>query len=234
MCGRIVRSSPAEVLRAEFGVEPPADLRPSWNVCPGTEVLAVVRAEDGSPRMEWLRWGFVPEFAADPRSGDRAINARAETVATRPAFRRAFRRRRCLVVADGFYEWSGSGPARTPFFVRLRSGRPMGLAGLWERWEPGGSKGEATATTPPLLTCAIVTCPANSLLAPLHDRMPVILAGDARECWLDPAAPDPASVLVPCPADWLEAWPVSRRVNSPRSDGPDLVAPARAGAHASP
>lgn len=230
MCGRIVRASPAEVLRAEFGAEPPADLEPRWNVCPGTDVLAVVRAEDGSRRMAWFRWGFVPAFATDPRSGHRAVNARAETVATRPAFRQAFRRRRCLVVADGFYEWSGSGTARTPFFVRLRSGRPMGLAGLWERWEPRMPDGEVAAACPPLSTCAIVTCPANALVARLHDRMPVILAGEGRERWLDPATPDPAAVLVPCPEDWLEAWPVSRRVNSPRNDGPELVAPARPGA----
>jgi len=227
MCGRIVRSSPAEVLRAEFGAEPPADLRPSWNVCPGTDVLAVIRAEDGTRRMGWLRWGFVPSFASDPGATPRAINARAETVAIRPAFRHAFRRQRCLVVADGFYEWQHAGTTKTPYFVRLRSGRPMALAGLWDRWQPSASAAGAETQRPPLYTCVIVTCVANALVARLHDRMPVILDAAARERWLDPACANPGALLVPCPADELEAWPVSRRVNSPRNDGPELLAPVR-------
>lgn len=228
MCGRIVRSSPAEVLREEFGAEPPADLRPRWNVCPGADLLAVVRAEDGTRRMGWLRWGLVPWFAKDPKDAHRAINARAESLAERPTFRQAFRRRRCLVVADGFYEWRREGGTKTPFFVRLRGGRPMALAGLWERWQPRAAAGEPDALAPPLLTCAIVTCAANALVAPIHDRMPVILGREARERWLDPLCEEPGAALVPCPPGWLEAWPVSTRVNSPRNDGPELIAPSRA------
>lgn len=221
MCGRVVRSSPAEVLRAEFGVEPPADLRPRWNVCPGDDLLALARARDGTPRMGWLRWGLVPSFATDARGATRAINARAETVATRPAFRDAFRRRRCLVLVDGFYEWRRDGARRTPFFVHLRTGRPLALAGLWERWRPPDGA--------PLVTAAVVTCAANAAIAPIHDRMPVVLGVPERARWLDPAADDPAALLVPCPAGWLEAWPVSSRVNVPRNDGPDLVEPIAGG-----
>ena len=217
MCGRIVRSSPAEVLRAEFGAEPPPDLQARFNVCPGEPILAVVAGEAGR-RMGWLRWGLVPPFAKDPREGMRAINARAETVATRPAFRRAFRRRRCLVVADGFYEWRRDGREKQPFFVRLRSGRPMAFAGLWERWRPPDRDAE------PLVSCAIVTCAANGVVAPIHDRMPVILAPAARDAWLDPACDDPGRLLVPCPDDVLEAWPVSSRVNRGDQDDADLVA----------
>jgi putative SOS response-associated peptidase YedK len=220
MCGRMVRTSPAEALRAELGVEPPAAtaLPPRWNVCPGEDVLAVVRARDGL-RMGFLRWGLVPHFAPDPRGGARAINARAETLATRPAFRDALARRRCLVVCDGFYEWRREGGTRQPFFVRLRSGRPMTLAGLWARWRPpdGGAA---------LVSCTVVTCPPNAVVAPLHDRMPVVLAPDVRDAWLDPETPSPQSLCVPCAPDLLEAWPVSSRVNSPQHDDAELIRPA--------
>jgi putative SOS response-associated peptidase YedK len=218
MCGRIVRSSPAEVLRTEFGAEPPADLTARWNVCPGDDVLAVVAGEAGR-RMGWLRWGLVPPFARDPKEGHRCINARAESVATRPAFRAAFRRRRCLVVADGFYEWRREGRVKTPFFVRLRSGRPMAFAGLWERWRPPDDP-----DGPGLVSCAVVTCAANGIVAPIHDRMPVVLDPGARTAWLDPATDDPAALLVPAPDDALEAWPVSPRVNRPANDDAALIA----------
>jgi putative SOS response-associated peptidase YedK len=219
MCGRIVRSSPAEVLRAEFGAEPPPDLAARYNVCPGEPILAVVAGRDGL-RMGWLRWGLVPPFATDPRAGARAINARAESVSTRAAFRHAFRTHRCLVVADGFYEWRRDGREKQPFFVRLRSGRPLAFAGLWERWRPPDGTG------PPLVTGAIVTCAANGVVRPIHDRMPVILDAAARDAWLDPACADPARVLVPCADALLEAWPVSARVNRPQHDDPELIARA--------
>lgn len=209
MCGRMVRTSPAEVLAAELGVELPPDvaLPPRWNLRPGEDVLAVVRADDGL-RAGLLRWGLMP---ASPRP---AINARIETAATRPAFRRAFAKRRCLVVADGFYEWQRTDEGRrTPWFVRLRSARPMTFAGLWERWQrPEG---------PPLVTCAVLTCPANALIAPIHDRMPVIVPPDARDRWL--RHEDVA--LGPYPPELLEAWPVSRLVNAPDADGPECLRP---------
>jgi len=223
MCGRIVRTSPAEVLAAEFDAEPPADvdLRPRWNLCPGEDLLIVVQKGEAR-RMGTVRWGLLPWFARSPGEGPRSINARAENVATRPPFREAFRRRRCLVAADGFYEWRPEGRSRQPYFVRLHSGRPMALAGLWERWRPG--EGE------PLLTGLVITCPARGRLAAVHDRMPVILAPDAAARWLDPTVADAAELerlLVPYPDEELEIYPVSARVNSPRNDSADLIEPAR-------
>ncbi len=222
MCGRIVRTSPAEVLAAEFDVAPPADLelRPRWNLCPGDDLLIVVRKGEDR-RLGTVRWGFLPWFAADPAAGPRSINARAESVATRPAFRDAFRRHRCLVVADGFYEWRREGRARQPYVVRLRSHRPMALAGLWERWRPPDG--------PALLTGLVVTCPAAGRLAAIHDRMPVILDRAAAARWLDPGLDDPqvlGGLLAPYADEALEIYAVSARVNSPRNDSPDLLEPA--------
>jgi putative SOS response-associated peptidase YedK len=218
MCGRIVRTSPAEVLAEELGavVAEGVTLRPRWNLCPGEDLVVVVRA-GGERRLGTVRWGFVPGFARGPDDGPRSINARAETVAVRPAFRDAFRRRRCVVLADGFYEWRRTERARQPFLVRLRSRRPMALAGLWERWRPPEG--------PPLRTGLVITCPSAGRLAQIHDRMPVILPPDAVARWLDPACRDPASLLVPCPDAWLEIHPVSSRVNSPRNDDPALLDP---------
>jgi putative SOS response-associated peptidase YedK len=219
MCGRYVRSSPRAVVADAFGVVPgpEIDFTPRYNVCPGDRVLAVALA--GERRLGTLRWGLVPSFAKDAGAGPRAINARAEGLDRRPAFRAAFGRRRCLIVADGFYEWRREGRGRTPFFARPRSGRPLAFAGLWERWRaPDG---------PALTTCAIVTCPANATLAPIHERMPVVLDEAGREAWLAPAA-EPAALralLRPCPADVLEVYEVSRLVNAPRNDSPECIAP---------
>jgi putative SOS response-associated peptidase YedK len=218
MCGRIVRTSPAEALAAEFGATPPADadLRPRWNLCPGEDLLIVVQKGE-ERRMGTVRWGFLPWFARDANDGPRSINARSESVATRPAFRDAFRRHRCLVAADGFYEWRREGRSRQPFFIRLRSRRPMALAGLWDRWRP--PEGE------PLLTGLVITCPARGRLARVHDRMPVILDPDAAARWLDPDLEDPAALLVPYPDEALEIVAVSSRVNSPRNDSAELIQP---------
>ena len=200
MCGRIVRTSPAEALAAEFGAEPPAavDARPRWNLCPGEDLLIVVQKGE-QRRMGTVRWGLVT---------------------SRPPFRDAFRRRRCLVTADGFYEWRREGRTRQPFLVRLRSHRPMGLAGLWERWRPPDG--------PPLLTGLVITCPATGRLASVHDRMPVILDPEAAARWLDPNLDDPAvlrALLVPYADEALELYPVSPLVNSPRNDSPECLQP---------
>lgn len=222
MCGRIVRTSPAEVLAAELGavVAEGVTLRPRWNLCPGEDLVVVVQA-GAERRLGTVRWGFVPGFARSPDDGPRSINARAETVAARPAFREAFRRRRCVVVADGFYEWQRQGSAKQPFLARLRSRRPMALAGLWERWRPPEG--------PPLRTGLVITCPSTGRLAAVHDRMPVILPADAVGRWLDPACPDPAALLAPYPDAFFEIHPVSSRVNSPRNDDPGLVEPVAPG-----
>jgi putative SOS response-associated peptidase YedK len=225
MCGRFARSSPPEAIADELGVrlEGVAPPTPRFNVCPSEEVLVVARsagsADGARPAAGLMRWGLVPWFARDPKSGPRAINARAETIATTRTFREAFARRRCLVVADGFYEWRRSGAEREPWFIRLRSRRPFAFAGVWDRWTPAGGT--------PLLTCAIVTCDANDLVARVHDRMPVILPAEARGAWLardgSPAAL--ADLLRPYPADAMEAYPVSSLVSAPRNDGPECIRP---------
>ena len=168
-----------------------------------------------------MRWGFVSPTAKEPKLAP--INARAETLSTSPMFRDAFRRHRCLVVADGFYEWrKNDGSRRIPFFIRLKSGRPFGFAGIWSLKR--GEKGTRLAT------CAITTCPPNELMAKIHNRMPVILPADLRDRWLDPAADESElrGLLVPLPSQDLEAYEVSKLVNSPRNDSPDCVRPVMA------
>jgi putative SOS response-associated peptidase YedK len=169
-------------------------------------------------RMGPIRWGFVPPTAKEPRLAP--INARAETLSTSPMFRDAFRRHRCLVVADGFYEWKkNDARRRTPFFIRLRSGRPFGFAGIWSMKH--GEEGTRLAT------CALATCQPNELMAKIHDRMPVILPPGARDRWLDPTASEAElrRLLVPLRAEDLNAYEVSARVNSPRNDSPECVRP---------
>jgi putative SOS response-associated peptidase YedK len=220
MCGRVVQSSPVEVIRAEFRArtDVPADSPPRYNVAPEQPVLAVTEGDQGRA-LRWLRWGLVPFYAKERKRGPRSINARAETVATKPAFRELLLRRRCIIPADGFYEWQGAGPARTPHFIRARDGRPLALAGLWDRWR--------RADEPAVETFTILTCEPNELLREIHDRMPVILPSDAVDRWLDPGLAEATplvEMLRPAAAALLEAWPVSRTVNSPRNDGPELLA----------
>lgn len=219
MCGRFTRSSPPVVIAEEFGVDvdPAFSAGPRFNVCPSEDILVLARGAE-APALGWMRWGLVPRFAPDATSGPRAINARAETLATNRVFRDAFQRRRCLIVADGFYEWRRVGADKTPYFIRLRSRRPLAFAGVWERWQaPGGES---------LVSCAIVTCVANEVVAPIHDRMPVIVPPLARERWIGAGAggeADLASLLRRYPADEMEAYPVSRLVNAPKHDGPECI-----------
>jgi len=202
MCGRIARMSPREVLAEEFGVSRfvNVDLRPRFNVAPSQHVETIIRA-GGEKRLGPMRRGFVSPTTKDPNLAP--INARAETLSTSPMFRDAFRRHRCLVVADGFYEWRKEGRTKTPFFIRLRSGRPFGFAGIWST-----RRGEAGNR---LVTCAIVTCPPSELMAGIHDRMPVILPPGTRDRWLGPTTDESElrQMLVPLPAEELEAYPVS-------------------------
>ena len=218
MCGRFTRSSPPQAIAEEFGVviDPEVVAGPRFNVCPTENVLVVAHGADG-PALGTMRWGLVPWFAHDPKSGPRAINARAETLGTNRTFREPFERRRCLVVADGFYEWRKAGEDRQPYFIRLRSRRPFAFAGVWDRWKP--KDGE------PLVSCAIVTCAPNGLMAPIHDRMPVIVPPDARALWLarDAATATLGAVLRPYPDDEMEVYPVSKLVNSVRNDEPDCI-----------
>ena len=187
------------------------------NIAPTQEVLTVVGGE--TRRAGLMRWGLIPRWAKDQKIARRMINARAETVAEKPAFRNAFRRRRCLVLADGFYEWQRSGRAKTPMRVVMRSGEPFAFAGLWETWkDPAGNV---------IPSCTIITTTPNELLEPIHNRMPVILTRDAEDLWLDPNVDDPAalsSVLTPYPADAMDFYAVSPLVNSVANEGPELIA----------
>lgn len=210
-------AAPEEWIRAEFGLDQLSlDLRPRYNIAPTQAVLAVVRGPDGL-RAGWLRWGLIPYWAKDESIGNRLINARSETLGEKPSFREAFRKRRCLIVADGFYEWRRTGETKTPVWIHRASRRPFAFAGLWERWR--SPEGE------PIVSCTIVTTEAIDTLRPIHPRMPVILPPDARDVWLDPdSAPDALErVLRPYPDDDLRFHEVSTLVNSPRNDDPECI-----------
>lgn len=218
MCGRFALFSYMRQLIEEFGLDEGGALEVGerYNVAPSQGVLAVVNDGEGN-HLESLRWGFVPHWA----KGDRPrymINARAETVAEKPTFRSAFRERRCLVVADGFYEWRRSGKVKVPMFIRDVSGRPWGFAGIYETWSsPGGDE---------VTTCAIITTTANRVMSAIHERMPAIVREEDRETWLDPAVRDPQVLLPmlrPYEDERMEAYPVSEEVNSPGNDHPGLI-----------
>jgi putative SOS response-associated peptidase YedK len=222
VCGRytLATPDPAE-LRARFPVGETVEIRRRYNVAPGDDVLAVTTDREGRPRGELLRWGLVPSWARIPDPKLKMINARIETVAERPAFRRPFGRFRCLIVADGFYEWrpSEAGP-KQPFHITRSGGAPFAFAGLWSIW-----RGDHEAR---LRSCAILTAPANSAIAPLHDRMPVILAADAEAAWLDPSTPREQliEILTPLSSPDTALRPVGPAVNDARYDGPECLAAA--------
>jgi putative SOS response-associated peptidase YedK len=220
MCGRYTLASPTERLAEEFGFDGTSvELAPNYNVAP-TQGVAAVLEEGGQRRLEVLRWGLIPPWADDPGIGSRMINARSETAPGKPSFRRAFRERRCLIPADGFYEWQRTNGAKQPYYIHMEDGRPFAFAGLWESWSKGG-EGEVR-------TCTILTTGANALVGEVHDRMPVILAADAYDVWLDPASErdELTGLLAPYPEDEMEAYPVSRFVNSPQNNDPRCIEPA--------
>jgi putative SOS response-associated peptidase YedK len=256
MCGRYALFTPPERLRALFALTrltapdaaAEADLRPRYNIAP-TQRVAIVRAMrsseqpvgggggGGGRELALVRWGLVPYWAKDPEARDlpQMINARAETAAKRPAFREALTRRRCLVPADGFYEWKageGKGRGRTakaPMFVRPSGGGVFGLAGVWERWRPhGGGEGQGGE---PVESCTILTVAPNPLLAGIHDRMPAIVPPADYSRWLDRATPpdEALGLLGPYAEDRMEVYPVSRLVNTPANDSPELIEPAGVG-----
>jgi putative SOS response-associated peptidase YedK len=230
MCGRFSVGVNVDQLAGEFGFDfSGVEHEPRYNVAPGQDVLAVARGPAGL-RAGALRWGLVPHWATDPAVGARMINARSETAATRPSFRMPFRSRRCWVLADGFYEWQRvPGGGKQPYHVRLADGRPFAMAGLWDRWRREDRE---------VVSCTILTTLPNDAVAPLHDRMPVILAAGDRERWLDASAtPDALHALLRPYAGALETYPVSPLVGSPANDrpevrertGPDPVASSRGG-----
>ncbi len=218
MCGRYTIFTEPRRLMERFQAEwPDAPWQPRYNAAP-TQPLPVL-LNDGTRRIRLLRWGLIPHWAEDPTIGHRLINARAETLTQRPSFREAFRRRRCLVLADGFYEWQRTPRGRTPYWIGLKDHEPFAFAGLWDRWE--GPEGEV------IESFTIITTAANERVAPIHDRMPVILLPEHEAIWLDDTAGPQAwrEILRPYPADRMIAYPVSPRVNSPRADDPTLIQP---------
>jgi putative SOS response-associated peptidase YedK len=224
MCGRYMLTSPVEALRQLFMFEQRPNLMARYNIAP-TQEVPVVRltrdgGTDGGRELIMARWGLVPFWADDLSIGNRLINARCETVHSARAFREAYGRRRCLVPADGFFEWQKQGKARQPYLIRRKDGAPFAFAGLWERWRQPGATDDLVVRS-----CTIITCPANELVAPLHDRMPVILPPEAYARWLDPGT-DGRSLLRPCPPTWLESSPVNPRINSPKHDDPACIQPS--------
>ena len=223
MCGRYTLRTPPAELAEFFGLFREPDVRPRFNIAPTQQILAVRFEEAATPREPvLLRWGLVPFWADDLKIGNRMINARSDTVEAKPAFRAAFKRRRCLVLADGFFEWRQQDGGKEPYHIRLKSGEPFAFAGLWERWD----KGKA-----PVESCTIITTDANDFMSSIHDRMPVILTPDAYDAWLDPHNQDAEALtglLRPYADDDLTAVPVSTIVNNPRNDVPSCVEPVAA------
>jgi putative SOS response-associated peptidase YedK len=219
MCGRYVITSPPDAIRALFGYGERPNFPPRYNVAP-TQPIPIVRLADGERSFALMRWGFIPAWVDDPKTVSLIINARGESVLDKPAFRNAMRRRRCLLPADGFYEWRAGEPRR-PYFVRAKSGAPLAFAGLWETWT--GPNGEE------LDTAAIVTTRSTRALAAIHERMPVIVAPEAFDLWLDCAAVEPeeaAALIAPAPEGLLEHHEVSPAVNRVANDSAELIAPA--------
>jgi putative SOS response-associated peptidase YedK len=224
MCGRFTLRTPATVIAAHFGLFEVPPFSPRFNIAPSQPVPVVrLRTEGQAPPQRewtWLHWGLIPRWAKNVSVGNQMINARAETVAEKPAYRAAFRRHRCLVAADGFYEWRQSGPRKQPYYLSMHDHRPFAFVGLWGHW-----------TGPNLSTiesCAILTTEANAVLRPLHDRMPVILAPEEYARWLDTnvqEAGELTRLLDPYPADEMSAYAVDPRVNSPSHDDPSCIAP---------
>lgn len=217
MCGRFAFYSPHEAMAELFRAEPAGSVEPRWNIAPSQDVAAVRERETGKRELVNLRWGLVPYWAKDPSIGNRLINARAESVAEKRAYREAYRKRRCLVLADGFYEWRPGPQGKLPWFISLASGEPFAFAGLWERWRDKQSGNI-------LETAVIVTTAAQGFIAELHDRMPVVLSREQGDRWLEGDESILAEAAAYAPA--LRAWPVDRRVNTAKNEGADLIEPA--------
>jgi putative SOS response-associated peptidase YedK len=221
MCGRFTLATPPTLLAEAFGLAEVPDLAPRYNIAP-TQLAPVLRQPAGAAlaRLGLLRWGLVPGWADDPAIGSRLINARAETVADKPSFRAAFRQRRCLVPADGFYEWAKVGTRKQPWHFRRPDAGPFAFAGLWERWQsPDGTD---------LETFTILTTDANDLVRPVHPRMPVVLPPEAYAAWLEPTPGDARHLLPllqPAPPGWLVGQAVSAYVNAAGNEGPRCIAP---------
>ncbi|WP_202077376.1 SOS response-associated peptidase [Caldalkalibacillus salinus] len=217
MCGRFTLYSPLQLLYDRFYIDH-ADFmfESQYNIAPSQQVLAVVN--DGEKnRMGYLKWGLIPRWAKDEKIGNKLINARAETIHEKPSFKTAYKKRRCLIPADGFYEWKKEGGQKLPMYVRLKEQAPFAFAGLWERWTSHDGR--------QLTTCTIITTEPNDLMQPIHNRMPVILDADGEKAWLDKDTEQDElhTLLRPYPAPLIEAYEVSSLVNSPQNNYPQLI-----------
>ena len=218
MCGRYSLIATVDQLLEEFGLVEPDEIEARYNIAPSQQV-PVVRLSEGGRRLDSLKWGLVPSWAKDPKIGYRMINARSETVAEKPSFRTALKRRRCIIPASGFFEWKRDGKRKVPYYFRAKSGAPFGLAGLWEHWEGGEGR---------LETCTILTTSANAVVGKVHDRMPVILGNANYSAWLDTEGEfkgGTGDIFLPYPANEIEAYEVSSEVNSPKTDNSSLIEP---------
>ena len=213
MCGRFTLRTPLTVLIDQFQVDFGADrqLPLRFNVAP-TQDIPVVRQTDAGRELAIMRWGFIPSWSKEANSGPLLINARSETVAEKPTFRSAFKSRRCLIPADGFFEWKNVGGKKQPYYFQVANGKPFAFAGLWEKWQA-------------IKSCAIITTGANELSAQLHDRMPVLLSPIDYAEWLDPEQPGPTKLLAPFPSSEMTATPVNPIVNNARNEGPECIEP---------
>ncbi len=219
MCGRFTLSQSAEAIASVFQLDEVPILKPRYNIAPTQLVPTVLQnPEQRQRQLQMLRWGLIPAWAKDPAMGARLINARAETVSEKPSFRSAFRHRRCLVIADGFYEWQRQDGKKQPFYFRMQNTQPFAFAGLWERWQdPNGEIIE---------TCTILTTDANELLRPIHERMPVILDPKDYDLWLDPAVENSEplqQILRPYSSEAMTCYAVSTKVNNPGNDTPECI-----------
>jgi putative SOS response-associated peptidase YedK len=224
MCGRFTLTAGPLDLSSMFPLFSGIQWDPRYNIAP-TQMVLAVRTKPESKDLEAvrLRWGLVPSWADSPKIGYRLINARSETVSQKPAFRTAFRRRRCVILADGYYEWQKLGEEKQPYYIHQPDSKPFAMAGLWERWDHPESE------SPAIESCTIITTDANESLRAIHDRMPVILPKEELSVWLDGAVQEPAlltGLLRPAPNDRMTAYAVSTVVNSPKNDGPACIAPA--------
>ena len=220
MCGRYTLTVDASVLATLFDLEPLFEIEPRYNIAPSQPVPIVRSGADGGRQWAMVRWGLIPSWAKEAKIGNKLINARSETAADKPSFRSAYKHRRCLLPADGFFEWVKTGGAKQPHHIRFVDRRPFAFAGLWERWTP--------AEGDPVESCTILTTRPNSLISRLHDRMPVIIPPERFDDWISkgPLNPDGAeAMLLPHPADGMEAIPVSTLVNSPKNDDARCVEP---------
>ncbi|MDT3779750.1 SOS response-associated peptidase [Nitrospira sp. MA-1] len=221
MCGRFTRKENFQHLAKQLGLQGLPPMGPRYNIAP-SQFIACVRTNFETRQRECteLKWGLVPSWAKDPGIGNKLINARGETVAEKPAFRKAFKHQRCLVLADGFYEWKREGKTKQPFYVRFKDHRLFAFAGLWERWKQN--------ETDTLETCTLITTTPNAVMEPIHHRMPVILSSRDFADWLDPtvqAVERVNTLLRPFPPEEMEAYPVSQLVNNPRNDRPECINP---------